>query len=120
MKMTRFLKYWMPVLIYAALIFISSSMSHPEIGIEVPFFDKALHLLSYSILGCLLLRALLKSDYNLSRGQLVFLAILFSTLYGISDEFHQYFVPGRTACVSDAVFDLFGSAAGAVIYNFKT
>ena len=43
--------------------------------------------------------------------------VALGALYGISDEFHQIFVPERTAEIADAVCDFFGSAAGAAVYN---
>ena len=116
MQKHNFLKYWVPVLFYAALIFVSSSISI-RIEVEITFFDKVLHLIGYSVLGFLLLRALFKYKYNLSKGTLLFLAILLGSLYGISDEFHQSFVDGRIACVSDAVFDSLGTIIGAFIYG---
>lgn len=115
----KFLKYWIPVLIYATIIFINSSMSpHPLLEeSEIPLLDKALHLLSYAVLGYLLSRALLNYGYNITQRQLFLMAVLLGTLYGISDEVHQYFVPERMAEVADVVFDFFGSAIGAVVYN---
>jgi len=117
MSNNRFIKYWVPVIIYAALIFISSSISRPPIEVKIRFFDKVLHLASYGILGWLLLRALFNYQYAVSRSRLLFIAIVAATLYGISDEFHQYFVPGRTACISDAIFNFFGAIIGTFIYK---
>jgi len=45
------------------------------------------------------------------------LGILFSALYGLSDEAHQYFVPGRDADVWDGMADLLGSIAGVAVYR---
>ena len=33
-------------------------------------------------------------------------------LYAVLDEFHQLFVPGRTAAASDCLIDVSGAAAG--------
>lgn len=115
----NFIKYWVPVLLFAAAIFINSSYpSSPLLKeIPIPFFDKILHLVCYSCLGYLLLRALLNYGYSLSRPRLILVAVALGALYGISDEFHQIFVPERTAEIADAVCDFFGSAAGAAVYN---
>lgn len=115
----KFYRYWAPVIVYAALIFASSSVSKPPVEVELPYFDKVTHFFMYSLLGYLLLRALVNYEYDLSKTQMIFLAIFLGALYGISDEIHQYFVPERIACVSDAVFDFFGSAVGTFIYNYK-
>jgi VanZ family protein len=41
-------------------------------------------------------------------------AILVSVLWGLSDEIHQAFVPGRSSEVADFVADVVGSVAGVV------
>lgn len=43
-------------------------------------------------------------------------SIVLSTLFGLSDEIHQYFVPGRDASALDLLADFLGSAAGAAAY----
>jgi VanZ family protein len=111
------MKYWMPAVMWAVLIFISSSIQEPAPGVEFPFVDKLLHLLVYTLLGYLVVRALLNYRYNLARTQLLVMAVLLGTFYGISDEIHQSFVPGRIACAADAFFDLVGSALGVYIYD---
>ena len=40
------------------------------------------------------------------------LTIVCATVYGISDEFHQWFVPGRTADVHDVMADAIGATRG--------
>jgi len=117
----NFIKYWVPVLFFAAAIFINSSQPPSPLlkEIRIPFFDKILHLVCYSCLGYLLLRALLNYGYGLPRPGLIFIAVALGTLYGISDEFHQMFVPERTTEIADVVCDFFGSAAGSVIYNHR-
>ncbi len=45
-----------------------------------------------------------------------FLAILFSSLYAITDEFHQLFVEGRSCKVQDWAIDTFGAIIGAIIF----
>ena len=45
------------------------------------------------------------------------LSILLSSLYGISDEIHQSFVPYRTADVMDALADIIGSAFGVGVLS---
>lgn len=39
-------------------------------------------------------------------------AVLIASLYGVSDEFHQFFVPGRVASVFDVFADVVGSILG--------
>jgi len=115
----KFNKYWLPVIIYAIIIFIHSSIPESELVEKFEISDKLLHLLGYSVLGYLFLRALFNYGYDTAKKQLILLAIFYSTLYGISDEIHQYFVPLRSPEVMDAVFNFFGSTLGAVAYNYR-
>jgi len=79
--------------------------------------DKVLHFTAYALLGALFLRA-----FNVTRIKhhlkLIFaLSVLLSSLYGISDEIHQSFVPYRTADAMDALADIIGSAFGAGVLS---
>ena len=47
------------------------------------------------------------------------MATICSLLYGISDEYHQSFVPGREAGVADAIADTIGGFLGVWIYLFR-
>jgi VanZ family protein len=115
-KHRNFLIYWLPVVLYCAVIFIQSAypaLAHLQ---EVPFGDKYLHVAGYALLGVLFFRAF-RSLYVGNRLFVVFLvSILASTAYGISDEIHQYFVPYRTADVMDALADMVGSCIGVMAY----
>ncbi len=111
--------YRLPVLLYCLFIFYGSSFP-PEHTLPLfPFWffsDKVLHFGGYALLGFLVIRALEKESFEISRTTLACLAIGLSTLYGISDEIHQAFVPVRDADVLDAVADALGSAAGVVLF----
>ena len=47
----------------------------------------------------------------------MFVSIFSSTLYGISDEIHQYYVPYRNSELGDVLADFVGSVAGVLIYR---
>lgn len=68
------------------------------------------HLGEYTVFGLLLSVALAEKP---SRWSTVGLAVLIASLYGITDEFHQYFVPLRTPDVADWALDTLGAAIGA-------
>jgi len=116
-KSNGLLFYWLPVFIHCLLIYIQSSRPFPISIPDIDHIDKAFHFITYFVLGALFFRALgnICDDSRISRR--VILAIIFSSLYGISDEIHQYFVPGRTADPLDAVADMLGSIFGALIYR---
>ncbi len=50
----------------------------------------------------------------------VVIAIVLATLYGVSDEFHQLFVPGRSADRYDVLADCIGATMGAAIGWFAS
>ena len=113
-KLSNYLWYnrnlsWVLFLIYSGLIFILSS-----IPIEIPyyfFFDPRkliLHFMEYSILGSLSFFAIRKKN----------ISIAFSIAYGITDEIHQYFVPGRFFDFYDMLADFIGSVFGVMLILF--
>jgi len=48
---------------------------------------------------------------------MVILSVVLSSLYGVSDEIHQYFVPFREADLLDVLADTLGSIMGVYIYQ---
>ena len=100
--MKKFVYYWLPVILYLSVIFYFSSLSRIEVVETIPTFvlkDKLLHMIEYSILAILLYRAL--NQYQRLQPVALFLAIIFSTLYGLTDELHQLLVPGRFFSIQD-------------------
>ena len=96
-------------LAYAFLIFILSSF--PKLPtVEKPGIDKVEHVIEYSILSFLLINCFRKKNRRV-----VFIIILLVSLYGITDEFHQYFVPGRSCSGFDMLADSIGSFVGVWI-----
>jgi VanZ family protein len=116
--MPQFIKVWLPLLAYCLLIFIQSSFPSPIRDPDVPFFDKYLHLLAYAVLGVLFYRAYATVRMGGNKNRIALFSILSAGLYGVSDEIHQYFVPGRHADVMDAAVDLVGAACGVLCYRY--
>jgi VanZ family protein len=96
-----------------------SSLSHPEkqLPFVTHFSDKVLHTVEYAVLGALCYRALRVSRHDSWRRRAIPLAILFASLYGISDEVHQSFVPFRESSWLDWVADTIGSVVGAMVMH---
>ena len=113
----RFLKYWAPLCLYAGIIFYISSLSHPLPRISIPYFDKFLHIIEYSIFGILAARALKNSLSGVLNKNFIMFAILITVVYGASDEFHQIFVPFRACDVFDLTADFIGGTIGAIFYG---
>ncbi len=100
-----------------AAIFLASSIPGselPVLGRWDTFAKKAGHILGYALLTSAFLRALCRED---SRGRLKLIApICLAILFAISDEWHQSFVPGRTASLGDVVIDAVGSILGLAVW----
>lgn len=93
-----------------SVIFYFSSRSTTGIGTNQTdrfIILKSFHLIEYAILAFLLLFAIYKNK----------LAIFIAYLYAISDEIHQYFIPGRTGLFRDTLIDLIGILIGIFIFN---
>lgn len=102
------------------LIFYASSMNGEQVPeIDIPGIDKLFHFIEYLILGFLLARALSRSSANVNYRHIFISAVLISSFYGLSDEFHQRFVPGRTCDIFDFLSDLIGSSIGAGLCVYK-
>ncbi|MES1194415.1 MAG: VanZ family protein [Opitutus sp.] len=117
---------WLPVVLWMGFIFMMSTslgagdntsrFIEPFLHWLLPQADpatiahlhflirKAGHLTEYAILALLLLRAIGGRGIR----PLVW-ALVIATAYAATDEFHQSFVPGRTATGSDVLIDAFGA-----------
>jgi VanZ family protein len=109
-----FVSYWLPVILYCLLIFIQSSYPATQSLPAIPFMDKLAHVGAYALLGFLFFRLFQSTSICKRAVPLVILSALASSLYGISDEIHQHFVPSRTADIMDVMADVTGSFLGAV------
>ena len=119
----KFVYLWAPVLFYAVFIFFLSSCSF-----RLPWFGKAqkihadwaVHVVEYSVLGLLLARALWwTSPMRHSAGRIFAAALFIGALYGVSDEFHQRFVPYRDSSPQDLAADTVGVALGTWLWITK-
>ena len=70
------------------------------------------HFTIYAFLGLLL--CMLFNEYNFKGSRAIIYAVISSFIYACSDEFHQSFVPGRSAQLSDIIVDTSGALCGAV------
>jgi VanZ family protein len=103
---------WTPVVLYMAFIFGLSSVSTPPALPQGT--DKDLHALLYAGLGIVLVRALAGGVRRRVTGGVAILAVVIATLYGVTDEFHQYFVPPRQVEALDVAADGIGAAVSAI------
>jgi VanZ family protein len=95
------------------VVFWLSSLSHVP-GAQ-HFWDKLLHAIGYAVLGVLALRAF-HGGFERLRWEATLYAALTVVLWGISDEIHQSFVPGRDASPWDVVADAVGFGLATVLF----
>lgn len=116
-KGVRFIQYWLPVIIYAILIFGLSSVPGGKIPQLFSFQDLFFHIIEYAIFAFLVSRALKAYKPGWTYIRRFFWVFLLSFLYAISDEFHQLFVPYRFSSVSDLVYDGAGIFMANIFYR---
>lgn len=110
---------WLPVILWATVIFICSSTPNPPQPIKgdellMLAITTTEHVIEFSILGFLLFNAY-REDSNKTVEKIFTLSILTAFIYAITDEAHQYFVPGRTADIRDLTADYLGAILGTYL-----
>jgi VanZ family protein len=100
---------WLPVAVWAAVIFTLSSIPSLDSGLGTwdTVLRKLAHLAEYAVLGALLYRALRREPA----------AIALGSLYAVTDEVHQAFVSGRQGSPLDWLIDTVGVVAGALLLS---
>ena len=114
----RFIKYWLPVIIYAIFIFSLSAIPGSDIPKIFSYQDVIFHFIEYAIFAWLINRALLAENLGLGRFKRFVWVFLISFIYASSDEFHQAFVPGRCPSILDVFIDCLGAAIGSILYQW--
>ena len=110
----RRLILWGPPIVYMALIFHLSSESAPLPQVTSIVWDKLLHVVEYGVLAILFYRAF--TGERLKGLTSALLALVATSLYGASDEWHQMFVPLRSSDVADWVADTAGAILAIAAY----
>jgi len=109
-KIFKILKI-VPAGIYNGLIWFVSSN---PLSVNIGGFDKTIHLIEYCIFGFLLAFAFALSRKNFNPTAKY--CIVFGSIAGGLDEFHQFFVPGRAMDIFDFMADVAGIATGIAIW----
>jgi len=109
---SRTLTHWLPVALWAGVIFALSSI--PSLGTGLGTWDlilrKGAHITEYAVLALLLLRAVGREAPALALG----------IVYAASDELHQAFVRGRHASPVDVAIDMVGLLLGLLAWRRAT
>ena len=110
-RTTRYL-FLVLAIAWAGVIFYLSSQPSIDTPSLFPGQDKLFHMVAFGVLGFFLMGGM-KTTSNGYRTRQVWLVVVLVVLYGLLDEFHQYFVPGRTVEIYDALADAAGALLGA-------
>ncbi len=102
--------------LYCGVIFYLSSRSSLPTPLLFPHQDKAMHVGAYFIMGLFAWRFFRHLTASGLRKSIA--VMLFCSLYGISDEWHQSWVPGRDADAMDWAADTFGGFLAAHVYYY--
>jgi VanZ family protein len=95
-------------------IFVMSSI--PDIGpLPGDISDKTGHSTAYAVLALLVLYALADGRVAAVTLRTMLLAAVIASLYGVTDELHQRFVPGRSPDLLDVRADALGALVGVVL-----
>ena len=111
-----FMRNQLPAIGWVILILVGSSIPGkeiPDLGFKPQ--DKVAHIIEFSILGFLLFRAFAQSSSTIFRKYALVWAGLLGIAWGIMDEVHQLFVPGRCASPYDVIADIVGILVGIAI-----
>ncbi len=114
--MKKAILYQGPLIACAGAIFVLSSL--PQVSrVPLPYhLDKLAHAVVYGVLAITARRAFFhQSGSPWLRQHAAILAVVFALVYGVTDEFHQRFVPGRVSSLLDLVADVAGAAVAVSI-----
>ena len=116
-KIKIFAYYWLPLIVYCVFIYIQSSYPSPEALPSFEFSDKFMHFGAYALMGVLFYRAYQTLPFKTNIQLIVLFSMVSASLYGVSDEIHQSFVPYRDGSFGDVIADVLGAVCGVYVYH---
>lgn len=114
-RMISFIQFQLPAVAWCMFIFIASSIPMTKLPSLENYSDKFVHAGVFFVLAYLVHVALFhQGNRRLSQYSLI-ITVLFVMIFGVLDEFHQSFTPGRSVDPFDVVADTFGAVMYASI-----
>lgn len=129
---------WAAVFAWAVVIFLLSARTGDELaggqglvsqafllingtasqlfGVEVDLASPVGHICEYAVFAALLVNAL-RRHFPMRRACV--LAVVVASAYGVTDEFHQWFVPGRASDPADWAVDTAAAAIGSIVMGWR-
>jgi VanZ family protein len=108
-------------LIRPLILWLSPNLSEARVATIHYFARKAAHFTEYAVLAFFARRAFVTSAHAFIQQHWFQLGLLLVATYSLLDEFHQSFVPSRTASIFDSVIDVAGGLTILLIFklNYK-
>ena len=100
------------------LVWFFPDITEERINLAHFLVRKAAHITEYAILGWLTARALSTSSHKNLRQRWFLVSLLPILLVALVDEYHQSFVPSRTASVYDSAIDIAGGLLGLIAFAY--
>ncbi|MDR1759550.1 MAG: VanZ family protein [Fibrobacter sp.] len=107
---------YLPSILIMAFLFYGSSKPGSGMTWLVPPYDKMLHGFIYACLGISYALWWKPAAWESKRILGIFWVTLICLIFGLSDEFHQSFIPGRSASTDDLIADAVGGLVGALVF----
>jgi VanZ family protein len=93
----------------------------PETLAVVHFITRKIaHFTEYAILGFLAARAFRTSPHPAINRRWFLICVALVVVYALLDEYHQSFVPSRTASIFDSLIDMAGGLTALIIVHKRT
>jgi len=109
--------YLVPMFLVMGTIFFLSSQPGDTLSLpDIADLDKFLHAGIYGVLAASTLFAVQGNRWRARPRVVAVFVVLFCVLYGLSDEWHQSFVPGRTPDILDLAADTVGAAIMVLLW----
>jgi VanZ family protein len=122
--MRTFLVYHLPAIAYAGLIIALSTLTNVTLPrTQFVELDKVIHFAEYAVFGFLVWRSFCRAHKSVGPIDAAFLGVAFVTLFALTDELYQSYVPNRKADIADFYTDVVGAAvaiAVCVVVRFRT
>jgi|SRR4030095_4130956 VanZ family protein len=102
------------------LLWLFPDISAENLMLAHALIRKTAHFCEYFLLGLLAARAFVSSSRLTLRNYWFQCATMLVVAYALIDEYHQSFVPSRTASIFDSFIDIAGGVTGIVVYSIAT
>lgn len=117
----KILKFWIPVVLWALVIFTFSSQESTrasQIHWQDFIIKKSAHMFVFGVLCGLLYRAFTNTSTSIRHKTAGYLSLALASFYGVTDEFHQMFTPGREPTLRDVGFDTLGAIIAILVIRY--